>query len=82
MFFGHLDGKEQKAGNLEIDGASAMASPRSCSRGWTQGQWALQYIGCVQGFFYVKAQCLDAKGGNACECRNPREGIVMFTSSC
>jgi hypothetical protein len=62
MFFGHLDGKEQTTGNLEIDGASAMASPRTCSRGRTQGQWALQDIGCVQGFFLCESSVSRCQG--------------------
>jgi hypothetical protein len=29
LFFGHLDDEEQAAGDPDVDGASAMATPRS-----------------------------------------------------
>jgi hypothetical protein len=51
LFFGHLDGEEQVAGVLGVDDASAKASPGSCSGGRARGQWAVQVIGRVRGFF-------------------------------
>jgi hypothetical protein len=61
-----------------IDDA-AKASPRSCSRGRAQGQWAVQVIGRVRRLFRAKAQRFDANGGNACGCRNSFEGAVAVT---
>jgi hypothetical protein len=37
LFFGHLDGEGQAAGNPRVDGASAIASPRSRSGGRAWG---------------------------------------------
>jgi hypothetical protein len=37
FLFGHLDGKEQEAGDPSVDGASAMAAPGSRSGGLALG---------------------------------------------
>jgi hypothetical protein len=55
VFFGHADGEEQAARNPGVDGASAMASPRSGFRGWTRGQWTVECIERVRRFFRAKA---------------------------
>jgi hypothetical protein len=50
-FFCYLDGEEQTAGVLRVDGASAISSHRSCSRGQARGQWAgVTYQACKKIF--------------------------------
>jgi hypothetical protein len=54
FLFGHLDGKEQEAGDPCVDGASAMAAPGSCSGGLTLGSGHDEISSVCEGFFGQK----------------------------
>jgi hypothetical protein len=50
VFFGHLYREEQAVGDSEVDGASARASPRSCSRGRARDSGGPSYLSCERVF--------------------------------
>jgi hypothetical protein len=53
--FGHVDGVERTVGDPGVGGTSTLTTPRSRSRGLTQGQWMAEFSEAVRGFFRAKA---------------------------
>jgi hypothetical protein len=45
FLFGHLDGMERMVGNPGVGDALALAAPRLCFRGLTQGQRMTEFSG-------------------------------------